>query len=135
MQGRLNRLMGELATPWDAGENGALSSAWLPPVDIFEDDESISIVAELPGVKSEDVKISLENQTLTLRGEKKQATEEQSVQGHRFERAYGRFERTFTLPTSVDGDNISAVHSEGLLTLRLPKVEKARPREIPITTA
>ncbi len=136
MQGRLNRLMGEFAGPWgDGGEESALSSTWAPPVDIFEDNESIRIVAELPGLTAEDVKISLENYTLTLRGEKRQEKEETGEQVHRVERTYGRFERTFSLPTSVDGDHISAVHANGILTVRLPKVEKARPKEIPITSA
>jgi HSP20 family protein len=78
------------------------------------------------------VKISLENSTLTLRGEKKQAAEEKTERVHRYERSYGRFERVFTLPSTVDADRIEATFEDGVLTVMLPKTERARPREIPV---
>lgn len=134
-QGRLNRMMNEVFGPWPAGaENGAIGSAWVPAVDVFENQEGIKLVAELPGVKPEDVKISLENNALTLRGEKKQVAEEQAERVHRYERTYGTFERVFTLPSTVDADRIEANYENGILTIALPKVERARPREIPVTT-
>ena len=101
---------------------------------MFEDKDAVKIVAELPGVKAEDVKISLENQTLTMRGEKRQVAEEKTERVHRYERSYGAFERTFALPGTVDADRIEASYADGLLTVTLPKVERARPRQIEIRT-
>ena len=98
---RLNRIMDEALTGWNGG---TLASAWTPSCDVFEDKENLKIVLELPGVKPEDVKISVENQILTIRGEKKQIAEENSERWHRYERTYGSFERTFTLPSSVDAE-------------------------------
>ncbi|MGE0351902.1 MAG: Hsp20/alpha crystallin family protein [Gemmatimonadales bacterium] len=131
---RLNRMFDELsrAFPYDQEGTAAMTSSWAPACDIFEDKDGIRIVAEIPGVNPGDVKISLENNTLTLRGEKKQVAEETTERVHRYERSYGSFERTFALPTTVDPDRIEAHYEQGLLTVSLPKVEKARPREIPV---
>jgi HSP20 family protein len=127
---RLNRMMDEAMTGW--GNGGTLASAWTPSCDVFEDKENLKIVLELPGVKPEDVKLSLENQVLTVRGEKKQVAEENSDRWHRYERSYGSFERTFTLPSTVDGERIQATVDHGVLTITLPKSEKSKPREIPV---
>jgi HSP20 family protein len=135
LQGRITRLMNEVLHTWPFGpfgEDGTIASAWVPPVDIFEDNESLKIVAELPGVRPEDVRISHENNALTIRGEKKQVAEEKTERVHRYERTYGTFERTFTLPSTVDAERIQATYENGVLTVLLPKVERARPREIPI---
>jgi len=126
---RFNRMMDEAMGGWNGG---TLASAWTPSCDVFEDKENLKIVLELPGVKAEDVKISLENHVLTVRGEKKQVAEENSERWHRYERSYGAFERTFTLPSSVDAERIQASIEHGVLTLTLPKSERARPREIPV---
>jgi HSP20 family protein len=99
---------------------------------VFEDKDAVKIVAEVPGVNPEDVKISLENNILTLRGEKKQQAEEKSERVHRYERTYGTFERSFSLPSSVDPDRIAANYANGILTVSIPKAERARPREIPV---
>jgi len=128
---RLNALLDEALTGWPVG-NGVSTSAWLPSVDVFEDKESLKIVAELPGLKPEDVKITLENSTLTLRGEKKQVAEEKTERVHRYERSYGSFERSFSLPNSVDADKVAASFESGVLTITLPKAEKAKPREIAV---
>jgi HSP20 family protein len=132
---RLSRLLDETLGGY-AGEtefNGAITSAWLPPTDVFEDKDALKILVELPGVKKEDVKLSLENQTLTIRGEKKQVAEEKTKRVHRYERTYGAFERSFALPNTVDPERVQAAFTDGLLTVTLPKVERARPREIPVT--
>ena len=132
---RLNSYLDEAISGFPFGaENGTLTTAWTPAVDVFEDKDAVKIVAELPGVKPEDVKISLENQTLTVRGEKKQVAEEKTERVHRYERTYGAFERTFALPGTVDADRIEAAFADGLLTVTLPKVERARPRQIEIRT-
>jgi HSP20 family protein len=127
---RLSRMMDEmLGGGWNGG---TVASAWTPTVDVFEDKENLKIVMELPGVSPEDVKLSLENQVLTIQGEKKQVAEESSERWHRYERSYGSFERMFTLPSSVDAERIQAKVDNGLLTVTLPKSEKARPRQIEI---
>jgi HSP20 family protein len=121
--------------PFQQDESGAITSAWYPAVDVFEDADAVKIVAELPGVKPEDVKLSLEGNTLTIRGEKKQQAEERSERVHRYERSYGSFERAFVLPSTVDGEKVSADYRDGVLTVTVPKAERARPREIPVRTA
>ncbi len=129
----LGRLLDEAFQGWPFGAEGSmLTSAWLPPTDVFEDDKVVKIVAEIPGVRSEDVKLSLENNVLTIRGEKRQEAEERNERVHRYERSYGTFERTFVLPNTIDPDQIKATYENGVLTATLPKVEKARPREIPV---
>lgn len=131
---RLHTMLDDAFTSWpfQREENGTLTAAWTPAVDVFEDTDSVKIVAELPGVKPEDVKLSIENNVLTLRGEKKQVAEEKTERVHRYERAYGMFERSFALPNTVDAERADARYDTGLLTIHLPKVERARPREIQV---
>jgi len=133
---RLNSALDEAfgSWPFQQDDSGAITSAWQPACDVFEDTDAVKIVAELPGVKPEDVKLSLENNLLTIRGEKKQEAEERNERVHRYERSYGSFERAFMLPSTVDGDKISADYRDGVLTIMVPKVERARPREIPVRT-
>jgi len=131
---RLGRLLGHmLESPLQRDENSSLFGHWMPPVDAIEERDTIRLVAELPGVKPEDVKISLENNVLTLRGEKKKEEERQDDKAYRFERTYGMFERSFTLPVTVDANKIVAKFESGLLTVLLPKVEAAKPRQITVT--
>ena len=134
---RLNNVLDEAFSTWplQQDESGAITSAWYPAVDVFEGKDAVKIVAELPGVKPEDVKLSLENNLLTIRGEKKQEAEERSERVHRYERSYGSFERAFVLPSTVDGEKISAEYRDGVLTVTVPKAERARPREIPVRAA
>jgi len=131
---RLSSVLDEAFNGWpfQSEENGALTSAWLPACDVFEDKDAVKIVAEVPGVRPEDVKLSIENNLLTIRGEKKQQAEEKTERVHRYERSYGTFERTFALPTTVDPDKIAASYSNGILTVTIPKADRARPREIPV---
>jgi HSP20 family protein len=130
---RLSRLFDEAFRSWPltTSDNGALVG-WMPPVDVLEAKDNLRIIAELPGVKGEDVKISLENNVLTIRGEKQQAAQESTERVHRYERCYGVFERSFQLPTTVDAEKIRAEYDSGVLTVTLPKVERARPREITV---
>lgn len=134
MARRLNRLLDEaFQTPmWSREDSGSVTSAWLPAVDVFEEKDAVRIMAELPGVKADEVKISLENNVLTIRGEKRQVAEERTERVHRYERCYGTFERSFTVPTTIDADHIKAAYEDGVLTLTLPKVEKAKPRQISV---
>ena len=131
---RLNTILDDAFSSWpfQSQENGSLTSSWIPACDVFEDQDAVKIVAEVPGVRPEDVKISLENNLLTIRGEKRQQAEEKTERVHRYERSYGSFERTFSLPTTVDPEKIDASYANGLLTVTIPKAERARPREIPV---
>ena len=116
--------------------NGDSTEAtWVPPVDIFEDAEGLRIIAEVPGVKPEDVKISLEDNVLTIKGAKQQVAEERTERVHRYERTYGTFKRSFTLPATVDASNVKATYGHGVLTVTLPKVEKGKPRQIEVQVA
>lgn len=134
---RLNRMLDEAFGGWTGMEQsrgGSLTSDWLPPCDITEDDRSIRMQLELPGVKPEDVRLSIEDNVLSVRGEKRQVAEERNERVHRYERSYGAFERTFTLPSSVDTGNIDAHIENGILTVTIPKSERAKPREIRLGT-
>ena len=131
---RLNSILDDAFSTWpfQSQENGALTSSWIPACDVFEDKDAVKIVAEVPGVRPEDVKISLENNLLTVRGEKRQQAEDKTERVHRYERTYGSFERAFSLPTTVDPEKIAASYANGILTVTIPKAERARPREIPV---
>ena len=121
--------MDEALGGWNGG---SIASAWLPAADVVEDKDHLKSTRELPGVRPEDVKVSVENHLLTIRGEKKQESEEKGERWHRYERSYGSFERSFTLPSTVDADRVQATAENGVLTLVLPKSERAKPREIPV---
>ena len=130
---RLGHLLEQMFdNPLMREENGSLFTGWLPAVDVIEEKEMIRLVAELPGVKPEDVKISLENNVLTIQGEKKKEYEVKEEKVRRYERTYGAFERTFTLPATIDPNKIVAKFDAGLLTVQLPKVEAAKPRQISV---
>jgi HSP20 family protein len=135
----LERRMGKIFneplvwTDWTVPE--VANAAWVPMVDIFEEPEHLRIVAEVPGVKPEDVKISVEGNVLTIQGTKEQVAEEKAEKVHRYERTYGAFERSFTLPATVNADAIKATYENGLLTLLLPKLEKAKARQIKVEAA
>jgi HSP20 family protein len=117
---------------WDENE-GLMSSAWMPPADVAEDADRISVTAELPGFREEDVKVELHGDLLTISGERKRESDRRNRDYRRVERSYGEFRRSFTLPASVDRENVKANFSDGLLKLELPKKPEAKPRQIPIT--
>jgi HSP20 family protein len=127
-----NRLFNEALTGMDWQARDSAAASWVPPVDVFEAADEIRILAEVPGVKPEDVKISVEGNVLTVQGTKHQVVEETTDRVHRYERTYGSFERTFTLPATVDSTKIKAGYENGVLTLSLPKAEKAKPRQIQV---
>jgi HSP20 family protein len=113
---------------------GPVSSGWYPVVDVRETKDALELKAELPGVSIDDVDVSVENGVLTVAGEKKQEWQGggEGSGFHVLERRFGRFERRFTLPRSVDSDKVSAHFDHGVLTVALPKVEKAKPRRIEV---
>lgn len=114
------------------GENELMRGAWSPSVDIFENKDQIVLEAELPGMKPEDVNISIENNVLTINGERKFEKKDENDNFHRVERSYGSFTRSFTLPPTVSSENVDAVFENGLLRLTLAKREEAKPRRIEI---
>lgn len=108
---------------------------WTPAVDIFEKGDDLIIRAEVPGLDQDDVDISIENNTLMLRGERKRDTEFQERDAYRLERSFGAFTRSFVLPKTVDSARISASYRNGVLELTLPKIEQAKLRKIEIRAA
>jgi HSP20 family protein len=122
---RLNRMFGEFY--------GAVTRSWQPAVDIFENDvHEYVIKVELPGLKREDINITVENNILTLRGERTSEVDTSRDSIHRVERQYGSFTRSFVLPSSVDANQITAAYKDGVLTLRIPQREEAKPRQIQV---
>jgi HSP20 family protein len=112
------------------------SGSWVPPVDIYQQgDHEIVLKAELPDMTREEIDITVENHTLTIRGEKKLASEVKDENVHRLERRYGAFSRSFTLPLTVDTAQVGADYRNGVLTVRLPLREEAKPRQIKVTVA
>ena len=132
MQDRINRIFGEMYTR--RGDDDILSRGdWIPPVDIFENDKhEIVIEAEMPGLNKEDIDLRVENNTLTLRGERKRESEVKDDQFHRVERVHGVFTRSFSLPATVDAGRVSADYKDGVLTVVLPMREEAKPRQIQV---
>ena len=113
-------------------DDGSFGTFWTPAVDITESEDAYLVEVELPGLKKEDVKITMENNILTIQGEKKQEKEEKRENYHRSERGYGSFQRSFTLPTTVKSDKIEAQYRNGILTATLPKVEEAKPKAVEV---
>src|SRR2546421_881419 len=108
---------------------------WMPLADITEDEKEYLIKAELPELKREDVKVTVENGVLTISGERKFEKEEKNKKYHRVERGYGTFMRSFTLPDDADANKIKAEFKNGLLTVHLPKSEHAKPKQIEVNVA
>ena len=131
--GRIYNTEPQRTFEWPVPE--ATTTAWLPLVDIFEEPDVIRLVAEVPGVRPEDVNISVEGSLLTIKGTKEQVTEEKAEKVHRYERTYGAFERTFTLSASIDANKIKATYNLGVLTITLPKAETAKPHLIKVEVA
>jgi len=134
VQDEMNRVMKDvLGSRWLADEGGAV--VWRAPVDIEERPDRYVVHVELPGMKLEDIKITLEDNRLVIRGEKTRTEEQKNATYHKLERVYGTFERSFTLNHAVKSDKIEATYRDGVLELTIPKAEEARAREIPIKTA
>jgi HSP20 family protein len=132
MQDRMNRVFGDIyGRRFD--DDVMTRGDWVPAVDIYENDkQEIVIKAEMPGMKREDIELRVENNTLTIRGERKRETEVRDEQYHRVERSYGNFVRSFSLPSTVDASHVSAEYKEGVLSVTLPLREEAKPRQIPV---
>jgi len=136
LQSRLNSLFQNYGqTDYGRGPNDGetlAAASFAPPVDIYEDDQKLVLKLEVPGVKQEDLDIEVEGRTLTVRGERKFSREEKEENFHRVEHRYGTFARSFTLPNSVDVENVKATYDAGVLQLELMKKAEAKPRQIKI---
>jgi len=128
IQARLNRLAGE------AGEVAAFAD-WTPAVDVQEVGNEYLVKADLPDVKREDVKVTFEDGVLTLEGERKLEKEEKAGKFHKVERAYGKFVRRFAMPSEIDSGKVEATFKDGVLNVRLPKAEGAKPKTIQVKVA
>ncbi len=132
MSDRIDRLLAGRNIP-SAGRDEAMALVdWAPAVDVMETDDEFQIRAELPGVEKKDVKLSVENGVLLISGHREQEKEEKGKRYHKIERAYGNFARSFTVPETVDAEKVTAEFKNGVLTVRLPKSEKARPKSIEV---
>lgn len=132
LQHDMNRIVDEFFRGDLLADGSLFQRDWSPAVDITENAERYTLNAELPGMSKEDVQVTLENNVLTIRGQKKANTEQKEGDVHRIERRYGSFERSFTLPATVDVNKIDAQYKDGVLTLTLPKAEEAKPRAIDV---
>lgn len=132
-ESRLAHWFGRPLVAKNGGEKETLAvTQWAPPVDITEDDKEYLVKAELPELKKEDVKVTVENSELTISGERKFEKEEKNKKYHRIERSYGSFVRSFTLPESVNGEKVKAEFKDGLLTVHLPKDEKTKSKTVEV---
>ena len=129
LQSRMNRLF---EAQYGGREESLTSGAFVPPVDVYEDEHSIQLKLEVPGVDEKDLGIKIENNTLTVTGERKLEKEEKEENFHRVERRYGSFTRSFTLPSTVNTDDIRADYEHGVLKVRLAKRTEAKPKEIKV---
>jgi HSP20 family protein len=133
LQDRVNRIFADAYRGGAENDDLLTRGAWIPPVDIYENDKhELVLKAELPDVNRDDIQLKVENNTLTITGQKKMEQEVKEEQYRRIERSYGSFSRSFTLPSTVDAGAIAAEYKNGVLSIRLPLREEAKPRQIQV---
>jgi HSP20 family protein len=131
LQDRMNRLFRESFN--DTGREEALTtSSFAPAVDVYEDEHKVTLKIEVPGIDEKDIDVRVENNTLSVHGERKIEKEEKEENYRRVERQYGSFTRTFNLPTTVDTNNVAANYDKGVLKITLPKKAEAKPKQIKV---
>ncbi|HLV00472.1 MAG TPA: Hsp20/alpha crystallin family protein [Acidobacteriota bacterium] len=133
LQRTMNRMFEEVFSDF-SDANGIWQGSWRPAADIYETESDIHLDVELPGFQRDEIEISLDNGALTISGERKME-EEKDRNYHRTERAYGRFQRTFQLPTTADDENVKAELKNGVLAITIPKRPEARRKHIPVTVS
>ena len=131
LQDRVTRILRESLSP-QSPEEVLTTSNFAPPVDVYEDEHNITLKIEVPGIDEGDINVSIENNTLTVRGERKFEKDEKEENFHRVERMYGSFTRSFTLPNTLDPEQVSALYEKGVLKIRLAKKTEAKPRLIKV---
>lgn len=129
----MHRLVNEFFRGRNGGEGGRWAGTWTPAVDVYERDQALILKAELPGFSKDDVQVDIKDNVLTLKGERKREQDVKEEQYHRVERMFGAFQRSFVLPALVDADKAEATFKDGVLELKLPKAEEAKPKRIGIT--
>src|SRR5271163_1415219 len=133
LQDRINRVFRESYGHGPAGQGEALTtSSFAPPVDVYEDEHTVTLKIEVPGIDEKDIDVRIENNTLTVHGERKFEKEEKEENYRRVERQYGSFTRSFTLPTTVDAEKVSANYDKGVLKIALAKKAEAKPKQIKV---
>ncbi|HEU0219690.1 MAG TPA: Hsp20/alpha crystallin family protein [Gallionella sp.] len=132
---RLNRLFGRSSTRAESGQEMLAMADWTPSVDISETDSAYLIKGEIPGVKKEDVKVTIQDGMLTIQGERKQEKEEKGKKFHRVERCYGSFMRSFRVPDDADENKVKAEFKDGMLNVTLPKSAKAKPKAVNVSVS
>jgi HSP20 family protein len=131
LQDRMNRLLRD--SRGSEGQDESLTStAFAPPVDVYEDEHGVTLKIEVPGIEEKDIDVRIENNTLTVHGERKFETEEKEENFRRVERQYGSFTRTFTLPNTVDQESVQADYEKGVLKIKLAKKQEAKPKQIKV---
>jgi HSP20 family protein len=135
LQDRMNRLFNDSWNVRGTQDDLLSRGTWTPPVDIYEADGELVLKAELPDMRREDIDVTVDNNTLSIRGDRKLDSEIKQENFHRVERAYGSFVRTFSLPATVDATRIAAEYKHGILTVKLPFREEAKPRTIDVKVA
>jgi len=128
---KMNRLFEDAFTS-RTEEKDLISRSWSPAVDIFETENELVLTAEVPGIEDKDIEIKIEDNTLSLKGERKFEKETKEENYHRIERAYGSFYRSFTLPTYIDQDKVRAEHQNGVLKITMPKKAELKPRKVKV---
>ena len=131
LQDRINRAFRE-SYSGGAHDDSLNTSSFAPAVDVYEDEHTVTLKIEVPGIDEKDIDVQVENNTLTVHGERKIEKEEKEENYRRVERHYGSFTRTFTLPTTVDSDSVSATYDKGVLKIALPKKAEAKPKQIKV---
>jgi HSP20 family protein len=131
LQDRMNRLFRDSFGP-EAQDQSLATSNFAPPVDVYEDEHNIMLKIEVPGIDEKDIDVRIENNTLTVHGERKFEKEEKEENFRRVERQYGSFTRSFTLPTTVDAEKVSATYDKGILKISLAKKAEAKPKQIKV---
>jgi HSP20 family protein len=132
LQDRINRVLRESYTGADRDES-LTTSSFAPAVDVYEDEHKVALKIEVPGINEKDIDVRVENNTLTVHGERKIEKEEKEENYRRVERQYGSFTRSFTLPQTVDTENVSATYDKGVLNISLPKKAEAKPKQIKVS--
>ena len=132
LQNRMNSLFRDLN---EGGEGPLATASFVPAVDVYEDDKKVMLKLEVPGMQEKDLDVSVENNTLTVKGERKFEKEEKEENFHRIERRYGSFFRAFTLPSTVDTEHVAASYEAGVLKLELSKKPEAQPKQIKINVS
>jgi HSP20 family protein len=132
MQDRMNRLFDDIVKTPARADEGLATAAWSPAVDIFETEKEIVLKAELPEMQEKDIEIKIEDNILSIAGERRMEKEVKEENYHRIERSYGAFRRSFTLPQTVDREKIAAAYKDGVLKVTLPKKEEVKPKQIRI---